>query len=251
MVAVEMGPNINQSLIITTIEKVAYFTRATVCKGVRAHVRHFNEWWLYLCGLCFRYGQANFFFSSVVPLGEVEVFLRLWESLFSSSGCWSSSSSRARLFVSSVDLPTEEAEPWPDKDEFAMHSVPVHFRMASDHCWLNIFQKSFMMRSTIALLKGSNIGLIRLSFTLRSFDCRTLEKYSKITGSLGSPGIPSSSQSVSSSDNVESVCISIVESLKTIGDPKGVQISGLVWWGLIEGKFWSCSLSKMLEYYSK
>ena len=43
MVAVEMGPNINQSLIITTIEKVAYFTRATVCKGVRAHVRHFNE----------------------------------------------------------------------------------------------------------------------------------------------------------------------------------------------------------------
>ena len=140
---------------------------------------------------------------------------------------------------------------WPDKDEFAVHSVPVHFRMASDHCWLNIFQKSFMMRSTIALLKGSNIGLIRLSFTLRSFDCRTLEKYSKITGSLGSPGIPSSSQSVSSSDNVASVCISIVESLKTVGDRKGVLISALVWWGLIEGKFWSCFLSKMLEYYSK
>jgi hypothetical protein len=39
---------------------MTYFTRATLSKGVIAHVRHCLALPQYFCGLCFRYGQENF-----------------------------------------------------------------------------------------------------------------------------------------------------------------------------------------------
>ena len=158
--------------MMANLGELAYFTLATVCKGVRAHVRHFNEWWLYIRALRLRYGQAKFLVSSVDDVKELWLLLRLWEPSLPSSGC-RSSLFRVRLFVFSLDLLAEEFDACAYGNEFAVHGVPAYFRMAADHSWSNICQKSFIIWSMIALLPGSNIGPIRVSFFWRSFECRT------------------------------------------------------------------------------